>query len=108
MHRLGRLGIVCPSTHLWTRHATLQVPSGVHRRNQMTKPVLWKMEVAMRFKARQCLSLFFSLFLFSCLPVFAQSNAESRAQLFIRYEHGASPNRIGEDLLTLTQSVRSE
>src|SRR5260221_3516543 len=66
------------------------------------------MEVAMRFKARQCLSMFFSLFLFSCLRVFAQSNAESRAHLFIRYEHGASPNRIGEDLLTLTQSVRSE
>src|SRR5437763_7317509 len=74
----------------------------------MTVSVLVKMEVAMRFKARQYLSLFFTLFFFGCLPIFGQSNAESRARLFIRYEPGAAPNRIIEDVLTLTLSVSSK
>jgi hypothetical protein len=74
----------------------------------MTKPVRWNLEVAMQFKTHRYLSLFFSLFLFSCLPVCAQSNAESKGRLFIRYEHGAAPNRIIEDVLTLTLSVSSK
>lgn len=65
------------------------------------------MEVAMRFKARQYLRLCFILFLF-VLPVSAQSNAGATALLFIRYEHGAAPHRIGEDVLTLTLSITSE
>lgn len=74
----------------------------------MTKHVLWNMEISMRLKARQYLTLFFGLFLFNFFPAFAQSNPESRAQLFIRYEHGASPNGIGEHLVTLKQSVSTK
>lgn len=65
------------------------------------------MEVAMRFKAHQYLWLYFILFLLG-LPVSAQSNAEATARLFIRYEQGAAPHRIAEDVLTLTLSVSSE
>lgn len=65
------------------------------------------MEVTMRFKARQYLWLCFILFLFG-LTVPAQSNAEATARLFIRYEDGAGPYRITEDVLTLTLSVSSE
>ncbi len=61
----------------------------------------------MRLKAYQYLWQFLMVFLVS-LPVSAQSNAESTARLFIRYEHGAAPHRIGEDVLTLTLTINSE
>jgi hypothetical protein len=60
----------------------------------------------MRFKVRQywlCLIL-----LLPSLPLSAQSNAERTARLFIRYEHGAAPHRITENILTLKLSISSE
>jgi hypothetical protein len=65
------------------------------------------MEVAMRFKVHQYLWLCFILFLLG-LPVLAQNNAEATARLFLRYEHGAAPLRIAEDVLTLTLSISSK
>lgn len=61
----------------------------------------------MRLKVSQYSWLCFVLFLFG-FPVSAQSNTEGTARLFIRYEHGAAPHRINENILTLTLSLSSE
>lgn len=61
----------------------------------------------MRFKAPRHLWLFFTVIL-SGLPATAQSDAGPTAQLFTRYEQGAAPHRINEDVLTLMQSRGDE
>lgn len=65
------------------------------------------MKEAMQFKARRYLWLCLTLFL-PDFPGHAQDNAAATGRLFIRYERGAAPNRISEDVLTLTLSIRSE
>lgn len=85
-------------------HATLQVHSGVHRKAGGSFVI--ENGVIMRFKVRQywlCLIL-----LLPGLPVSAQSNAERTARLFMRYEHGAAPHRITENVLTLMLSVNTK
>jgi hypothetical protein len=58
----------------------------------------------MRFKTHQCVVALLLL----GLAIQAQSNSETTARLFTRYEQGAAPNRIGEDVLTLTLSMNAE
>lgn len=65
------------------------------------------MDVAMRLKLLQHSWLCSILFVFG-FPVWAQNNAEATARLHIRYEHGAAPHRINENILTLTLSLSSQ
>src|SRR5205814_7155097 len=55
----------------------------------------------MRSQACRYIFLFLILSLFVS-PILAQSKAKPAAQLFIRYEGGASGNRLVEDVLTLS------
>lgn len=59
----------------------------------------------MRLKPK--LSFFFCLLFLLSFRADAQSNAETTAKLFHRYETGAAINRLNEDVLTLTLSVGS-
>lgn len=61
----------------------------------------------MHLKARQYVVLFL-LLLLSTFGVFAQSDSEHAARLFKRYDPGAAYNRVTEDVLTLSISVKAK
>jgi hypothetical protein len=63
--------------------------------------------MAMRLKTQHHLILFL-LLLLPAFGVFAQSDSEHVARLFKRYDPGAAYNRVTEDLLTLSISVRAQ
>src|SRR6185369_14427076 len=61
----------------------------------------------MQLNARHNVGLFI-LLLLAAFGVFAQSDSEQTARCFKRYDPGAAYNRVTEDVLTLSLSVKAK